>query len=81
MIDDKKEMKYKIIILRLQNSTSLIYLSLFHEYLYTPPTLCENIQKKRNGATSKKYNWNYTFINISIFPSRIKGLSVLSSSY
>lgn len=56
MIDDKKEMKYKIIILRLQNSTSLIYLSLFHEYLYTPPTLCENIQKKRNGATSKKYN-------------------------
>lgn len=80
MIDDKKEMKYKIIILRLQNSTSLIYLSLFDEFIYSPSSLWK-YPKKRNGATSKKYNWNYTFINISIFPSRIKGLSVLSSSY
>lgn len=47
MIDDKKEMKYKIIILRLQNSTSLIYLSLFHEFIYSPSSLWKYPKKKK----------------------------------
>lgn len=47
MIDDKKEMKYKIIILGLQNSTSLIYLSLFHEFIYSPYSLWKYPKKKK----------------------------------
>lgn len=43
MIDDKKE----IIILRLQNSISLIYLSLFHEFIYSPSSLWKYPKKKK----------------------------------
>lgn len=54
MIDDKKEMKYKIIILRLQNSTSLIYLSLFHEFIYSPYSLWKYPKKKKEMAQRLK---------------------------
>lgn len=53
MIDDKKEMKYKIIILRLQNSTSLIYLSLFHEFIYSPSSLWKYPKKKEMAQRLK----------------------------
>lgn len=53
MIDDKKEMKYKIIILRLQNSTSLIYLSLFHEFIYSPSSLWKYSKKKEMAQRLK----------------------------
>lgn len=51
MIDDKKEMKYKIIILRLQNS--LIYLSLFHEFIYSPSSLWKYSKKKEMAQRLK----------------------------
>lgn len=80
-------MKHKIIILRLQNFINLsfiisrVYVKVLLLFLlfFLEISKKRKKKKKRNGSTSKKYNWNYTFINISIFPSRVKGLSVLSS--